>query len=185
MKRKQNKEEIKKYVERIRDGEGNAVVDVNLSDGVEIYDPLSLKGDKDLNPDIYDYIEKQTNVIPASIPLRIRFHGDVKEEEQEEIKEMMRRHYVMKSFDISWDLIANFKKALLLALFGAAVLAIYLYFAITADNVLFTEILSIVGSFSLWEAADAFLLERASLRRDFRNNEQSLHQKIEFISEER
>lgn len=179
MKLKQGKQELMEYVERIRDGEGNAVIDVNLGDAADIYDPLSMKGD--LSGDIYDYIEKETNIIPAAIPLRIRFHGDVKEEEQEEIKKIMRRHYVMKSFDISWDLVANFKKTLGLVIFGAIVLAVYLYYAIVGENMFFTEILSIVGSFSLWEAADAFLLERAGLRRDYRNNEQSLNQKIEFV----
>ena len=183
MNRKQRKEELLKYIEHIRDGEGYAVVDVSLGEEVTLYDPLSLKGQKDLSGEIYDYIEAQTNVIPANVPLRIRFHGDFPEEEQAEIRQMMHRHYVMKSFDISWDLMANFRKMLLLALFGAAVLALYLYLALTSQNALMTEILSIIGSFSLWEAADAFLLERPHLRRESRNNEQSLGQRIEFIND--
>ena len=183
MNRKQRKEELLQYIEHIRDDEGFAVVDVSLGEGVDVYDPLSLKGQRDLNGDIYDYIEAQTNVIPASVPLRIRFHGDFPAEEQEEIKQMMHRHYVMKSFDISWDLIANFRKMILLALFGAAMLAVYLYLALTSENALMTEILSVIGSFSLWEAVDALLLERPHLRRENRNNEQSLNQRIEFIND--
>ena len=181
--RKREKQELLKYIERIRDENGNAVVDVAL-DGVALYDPLSLKGEKDLSGEIYDYIEAQTNVIPAEVPLRVRLHGDFSQAEQEEIKECMHRHYTMKSFDISWDLIANFRKMLLLALFGAAVLAVYLFLAITGRNAFFTEVLSIVGSFSLWEAADAFLLERPHLRREFRNNEQNLSQKVEFVRDD-
>lgn len=183
MKTKQKKEELLKYIEQIRDEDGNAVVDVNLGEDVPLYDPLSLKGQKDLNADIYGYIESQTNVIPAAVPLRIRFHGDIPKEEQEEIGKMMQRHYMMKSFDIAWDLVANLRKMLLLALFGAAVLAVYLYLAITSDNALMTEILSIVGSFSLWEAADALLLERPRLKREHRNNEQSLNQRVEFVTD--
>ena len=181
--RKQEKEELLKYIERIRDENGNAVVDVAL-EGVALYDPLSMKGEKDLSGEIYDYIGAQTNVIPAEVPLRVRLHGDFSETEQEEIGECMHRHYTMKSFDISWDLIANFRKMLFLALFGAAVLAVYLFLAITGRNAFFTEVLSIVGSFSLWEAADAFLLERPHLRREFRNNEQNLSQKVEFVRDD-
>ena len=183
MNRKQRKQEILKYIESILDDEGYAVVDVCL-DEENLYDPLSLKGQKDLNGAIYDYIEAQTNVIPAHVPLRIRFHGNLPETEQEEVRQMMRRHYTMRSLDISWDLFANFRKMLLLALFGAAVLAVYLYLALTSENALMTEILSIVGSFSLWEAADAFLLERPHLRRENKNNEQSFAQRIEFICDE-
>ncbi len=178
---KQKKEELMRYLERIRDEGGNAVVDVNLGEGDTLYDPLSLKGDKDLDGAIYDYIEAQTNVIPAAIPLRVRFHGNIPEEEQEEIKKIMDRHYVMKSFDISWDLVANFRKMLFLIIFGAVMLSAYLYFAISGNNAFWTEILSIIGSFSLWEAADALLLERPGLRREYRNNEQLLQEKIEFV----
>lgn len=181
MNRKQQKEELMKYVETILDDEGRAVVDVNLQGRETIYDELSLKGAKDLDGEIYDYIQSQTNVIPSNVPLRIRFHADIEEKEQQEIKQIMHRHYVMTSFDISWDLIANFRKMLLLTIFGVAVLALYLFLAITERNAFTAEILSIVGSFSLWEAADAFLLERPRLRRENKNNEQSLNQLIEFV----
>lgn len=168
------------YIESVMDDEGFAVVDVSLGEE-DRYDPLSLKGNKDLNGEIYDYIDAQTNVIPSEVPLRIRFHGNVEKEEQEEIRKMMHRHYTMRSYDNSWDLAANFRKMLLLTLFGAAVLAVYLYLAITEAHVFMAEILSIVGSFSLWEAADAFLLERPHLRREHKNIEQNLNQKIEFV----
>lgn len=178
---KQEKEELIRYIEHIRDEEGNAVVDVDLGEEVQRYDPLSGKGEKDLSGEIYDYIEAQTNIIPASIPLRIRFHGNFAEGEEEEIRQMMHRHYVMRTFDISWDLMANFRKALLLSLFGAILLAVYLYLSLTANHAFMSELLSIVGSFSLWEAADAFLLERPHLRRECKNNDQCLNERIEFI----
>ena len=173
MTRKQSKQELKEYIEHIRDSEGNAVVDVALGENTELYDPLSLKGQKDLSGDIY--------VIPAIGPLRIRFHGNIAEEEQEEIKKMMHRHYVMRSFDVSWDLVANFRKMLVLCIFGVIMISVYLYFAITGSHVFVTELLSIVGSFSLWEAADALLLERPRLRQEHRNIEQSLNEHIEFV----
>ncbi len=181
MTRKERARELREYLDSVKDGEGFAVVDVNITDETELYDPLSLKGHKDLNNEIYDYIDAQTNVIPSAVPLRIRFHGKIEETEQEEIRQMMHWHYTMRSYDNAWDLAANLRKMLLLSVFGALVLAVYLYFAITGSNVFMTEILSIVGSFSLWEAADAFLLERPSLRREHKNNEQNLNQKIEFV----
>ena len=182
MNRKQEKRELREYIERIRDEEGYAVVDVDL-ENVALYDPLSLKGEKDLAGEIYDYIEAQTNIIPAMVPLRVRLHGKFTPEEQEDIQKMMHRHYVMKSFDLSWDRVANLRKMILFAVFGAAVLAVYLYLALTSENALMTEVLSVVGSFSLWEAADALLLERPHLRREQQNNRQSLEARIEFVND--
>ena len=104
MKSKERREELKKFIESISDGEGTAVIDVNLAGGVELYNPLSSRGKRDLSSEIYDYIDAQTNVIPAEVPLRIRFHGNFSEKEQQEIKQMMHRHYVMRSISrgISW-----------------------------------------------------------------------------------
>ncbi len=182
MNRKQRAEEVIEYVKSIRDDEGYAVVDVDVSD-TALYNPLGMGAERDLNGEIYDFIDAQTNIVPAEIPLRIRFHG-APEEEQENIKKAMERHYILKSLDVSWDLAANFRKMLLLTIFGVIVLALYFYFAFTRDDVFFAEILSIVGSFSLWEAADAFLLERPHLRRENKNIEQSLSQRLEFVSDE-
>ncbi len=181
MSRKERAEEVIEYLKNIRDEEGYAVVDIDASDAASLYDPLGMGTGKDLNGAIYDYIETQTNVVPADIPLRIRFHGDIPPAEQEAIRGMMHRHYKLRSLDVSWDMASNFRKMLLLILFGVAVLALYFYFAFTRDDAFFAEILSIVGSFSLWEAADAFLLERPHLRREAENIEQSLEQKIEFV----
>lgn len=182
MKSKERREELKKFIESISDGEGTAVIDVNLAGGVELYNPLSSRGKRDLSSEIYDYIDAQTNVIPAEVPLRIRFHGNFSEKEQQEIKQMMHRHYVMRSFDIAWDLLANLRKMLLLTIFGAIVLAVSLYLAITGNHTFLAEILSVVASFSLWETADGFLLERPRLRREDRNNEQNLTEEIVFVS---
>lgn len=182
MNKKQRAAEMLEYLESVRDKDGFAVVDVNLGEDA-LYDPLSLKGHKDLRGEIYDFIDAQTNVIPSEVPLRIRFHGHVEKEEQEEIRAIMHRHYTMKSYDNAWDLAANMRKMLLLAIFGAIVLAVYLFLAITDKHVFMAEILSIVGSFSLWEAADAFLLERPGLRRAYKSIEQSLNQKIEFVED--
>ena len=111
----------------------------------------------------------------------LSLHGEFAEGEPEEIKQMMHHHYVMKSFDIAWDVMANFRKILLFTLFGAAMIAIYLTFALIGKDVFMTEILSVVGSFSLWEAADAFLLERPHLRRERKNNDQCLNEIVEFV----
>lgn len=181
MNHKKRAEELIKYLSHIKDEEGYAVVDVNLSDGSTLYNPLSTRDNRDLSDDIYDYIESQTNVIPSEVPLRVRFHGDVEEKEREEIKQAMKRHYTFKSLDVSWDLAANFRKALLLIIFGVVVLALYFYLSFTSNDFFFAEILSIVGSFSLWEAADALFLERPSLKREVKNIEQSLNQLVEFL----
>lgn len=178
-KKKLRAEEIIRYVEAMRDKEGYAVVDVEPKEG-ELYHPLCTRENRDLSVEVYEFIDEQASIVPAEIPLKVRFHGNFSEQEQEDIRLMMRRHYTRKSYDVSWDEAANLKKMIALSIFGVAILTVYFIVALTSQ-VLFAEILSIVGSFSLWEAADAFLLERPHLRRERKNIEQNLNQAVEFV----
>lgn len=182
MKRKERVKQLIEYVEKIKDGNGHAVIDVDISK-TEPYDPLSCGENLDLSGDIYNFIDAEANIIPAEVPLVVRFHGKVEEGAQEKIKAAMKRHYTAKSFDIMWDMAANLRKIVGFCLFGVLVLAAYFYITYTSDNVMFAEILSIIGSFSLWEAADGFLLERPRLRREMRNLEQNINQVVEFLDD--
>lgn len=183
MNKKEQAKKLLEYFETIKDEQGRAVIDVNASDKEELYNPLSLGGSRDLSDEVYGYIDAQANVIPAEVPLVVRFHGSFDENERRDVKNLMHRHYTLKSFDIMWDAAANLKKMTGLIIFGVLVLAAYFYISFATDNIMFAEILSIIGSFSLWEAADAFLLERPRLKRERRNIEQNLKQTIEFVEE--
>lgn len=181
MKARKRAEEILAYLESMKDDEGHIAIDVNISN-TPLYDELSVGSNLDLNGAIYDFIDREANLIPAKIPLKIRFVGrDVSPEEQAEIRRIMHKHYTLKSLDITWDKAANFKKMVGLSLFGVAVLAAYFLLSVFDGNPMITEILSIIGSFSLWEATGSYLLDRPQLRREHANVMQNINQKIEFI----
>ncbi len=175
--------ELVQYAEQLKDEEGFAVIDVKLPDDEDLYNPLSTESNRDLNGDIYDFIDMQANIIPANVPLKIRFHGEADPEKQQQIKEMAHKHYMMRAYDVAWDFAANMRKSLFLIVFGIVVLIAYFAIMFTKNSPLTAEILSIIGSFSLWEAANAILLDRPSLRRRLKNNEQNIEQVMEFVSD--
>ncbi|MBR1423514.1 MAG: hypothetical protein IJ571_08765 [Ruminococcus sp.] len=169
------------YLNSKKDSDGRVTIDVNLPDDYEIYDPLSVGFGNKLNSEIYDYIERQANLIPASIPLKIRFHGrSFSEEEQQQIRRTIERHYAVEAIDKTWDKAANTKKLIVMAVFGIAMLLIYFYLSVASDKQLMTELFSVLGSFSLWEAAGSFLLERPDLKREYESIMQFKNQTIEF-----
>ncbi len=183
-KNRERMRELVNYADEVIDSDGYAVIDVKLPDEENLYNPLSTGGNLDLNGDIYDFIALQANIIPSKIPLKIRFHGNVDEDRQAEIKKLMHRHYAMMSYDVTWDFAANFRKTLFLSLFGVCVLLAYFLVSVLAHKELFAEILSIVGTFSLWEAANAVLLDRPALKRTRDAIEQNIDQTVEFVTDE-
>lgn len=70
-------------------------------------------------------------------------------------------------------------RQLRLFLIGIFFIAIWLYFAMTKDNV-FVEVLSIIGSFAVWEAADIWIVERPEIRIQKKRTDRLHETKIRF-----
>ena len=172
---------LRRYLdEEYMNDEGVGVIDVCLSEGLELYDPLSYGRQRELNPEIYDFIGQKANLLPAQVPLRICFHGHVPPEDQEQIRRLMAEHYSLELQDRMWDLRSNRHKLIGMVAVGVVFLSLYFFFALQEDDGLFLELLSVIGSFALWEAADCFLLERRAITRDMMNIAQHMTQEVVF-----
>ena len=175
---------LRRYLdEEYMNDEGVGVIDVCLSEGLELYDPLSYGRQRELNPEIYDFIGQKANLLPALVPLRICFHGHVPPEDQEQIRRLMAEHYSLELQDRMWDLRSNRHKLIGMVAVGVMFLSLYFFFALREDDGLFLELLSVIGSFALWEASDCFLLERRSIHRDMMNIAQHMTQEVVFLDE--
>lgn len=175
---------LRRYLdEEYMNDEGVGVIDVCLSEGLELYDPLSWGRQRELNPEIYDFIGQKANLLPAQVPLRICFHGHVPPEDQEQIRRLMAEHYSLELQDRMWDLRSNRHKLIGMVAVGVVFLSLYFFFALREDDGLFLELLSVIGSFALWEAADCFLLERRAITRDMMNIAQHMTQEVVFLDD--
>lgn len=178
---------IKYYVKDVAEEyvqDGYACIDLRLYPGLEIYDPMSMGKQRDLNPEIYEHIDRHANLIPSAMPLKIRFWGRaITEDEQQTIREMMKKHYTHSLLDKVWDRRSNNIHMWTMLILGAALLSLYVFLTVREQDTVALEILGTIGSFSIWEAADCFLVERLSIRKQMRYISQNLVQEIEFHSE--
>lgn len=178
---------IKYYVKDVAEEyvqDGYACIDLRLYPGLEIYDQMSMGKQKDLSPEIYEHIDQHANLIPSVMPLKIRFWGrEIPEDEQKAIREMMKKHYSHSLLDKVWDRRSNSIHMWTMLILGAALLSLYVFLTVIEQDTVALEILGTIGSFSIWEAADCFLVERLSIRKQMRYVSQNLVQEIEFHSE--
>lgn len=176
---------LRQYIgQEYMDTDGYAVIDVDLYDGLALYNPLSMGRQRELNPEICDFIEQKAYIIPARVPLKIRFHGRLPAEEKEALARLLRERYTVMLHDKAWDKRINRRKLLGMAAVGVVFLSLYLFFALKREDGLFLEILSVIGSFALWEAADCLMLERREINTEILNTAQHLTQEIEFAENE-
>lgn len=162
--------------------DGKAQIDVALPEGGGIFDPLSIGRQRDLNRDIYDYIDRRLYAIPTLYEIRVCFHGELpKDMSEEEIRAMFTEHYAFMFRDKEADLRINSLKMMGLALCGIVFLT--LYFALELSNLkpLFMEFLSIMGTFALWEAVDCWLLERKALKMERLYAGQAVFSEVVFV----
>ena len=165
----------KKYAEN-----GKAQIDVDLT-GAELYSPFSHGRQRRLNGEIFDHIEYSANLMPSLVPLRVVFYGvNPDPDEQERIRELYQHHYSVVMQDHLWDRRLNTRKMIYMILVGVLFLALYLLFALNREDSLPLEILSVIGSFSLWEAANCFLVERKSIQRQLIEDAQFMTAEIAF-----
>ena len=162
--------------------DGYAVIHVDLSN-TELYHPLSMGDQRTINDDIYGYIEQSANLVPALISLKIVFSGiQAAPSEQEEIRARMKKHYSAVMQDFLWDKRKNMQKMLYMVGVGLIFLTAYLMLALSREDNLFLELLSVIGSFSLWEAANCFLVERKNIQRELMDTAQYMTAEIVFES---
>lgn len=167
-------EQIKKYEEKKKkmseyikeeyiDASGIAVIDVNL-DNFEVFNQLSMGKQRTLNKEIIEYIDEKSYPIPVDIPIKINIYGSFEDAVKEEIINKLQEHYDLMLNDKKFDLKINAVRSSVLFIIGVILLIFYLLLANFTVNKLWYEILSIVSTFIIWEAADFFILERYALR---------------------
>lgn len=86
---------------------------------------------------------------------------------------------------VDMTLLAEKADLLLMIGVGVVFLGLYLLLALNRDDTLFLEILSVIGSFSLWEAANCFLVERRDINREMMETAQFLTMEIQMAEDEK
>lgn len=163
------------------DDAGNAVISIRIPEEMSLYEPLSAEDHRKINPEIMEYIEQNQYFIPAKYPLIIRFCGRrFSEEEKRFLSAQIRKYYMWQTEDTLDDLRSNRRHFVALGIFGILVLGFYFAVSLREENPLFPELLSVVGSFAVWEAVDSYLIERTSLKRKIRDIVQCMEATIEF-----
>lgn len=178
-----DKESLREYIKKeFIDEKGQAVIEINIYNELELYDKLSFEKQLELNPDIYKYIDQKAKIIPAHIPIKLRFHGKkIDKEEQEKIKKLIDEHYSIELFSQQKNIRIMRKKTMRLAIIGAIIFLICFYLSSIDKYTFFTDILSIIGTFSIWEVASLLMLGKKDIDMQTVHIAKMLIHEIEFI----
>lgn len=165
------------------DAGGTAVVHIGLKSITDIISPYSLAPQLSLSPDFVSYVDHKVYPIPLKYPIKLNFVGPLSQEEKAKVRDLIKDYYSLVLTDRRADLRFLFYKVLGLVALGVAGLA--LFFAVeSGDGNMFSETISIIGSFALWEAADSIILERKELKQLYLAAGQVATAQIDFVEAE-
>ena len=118
-----------------------------------------------LCPELISYIEDIAYYVPYDISIVLEFSGySFKEEEKVRLMENITNQFGMKTHDMEVELNYNAKKAIKLFVVGSIVLAISFMIRTLRYTNYVSEILSIIGTFSIWEFVNTIWFERKEKR---------------------
>ena len=163
--------------ECIRDGKADIRVRVE-----DLYNPLSVSGSRRLNSDLFDFVEESANLLPSLVPIRVVLHG-VDAEDREKVSDLFRMHYRAAAQEQIREQRMNRLKMICMTAVGIVFILAYLFFGQRQEDSLFLEVLSVIGSFSLWEAVNCFLVECRSIQRALYKTAQFLTAEVAFAEE--
>lgn len=126
--------------------------------GKELYSPINSSLP---SPDIIEYLYDAAGHSMPSEKLRVILDDEV---DFDKARETYRSYFAMDIKKSMGMLRLNTLQALGLLLFGAAVLTVSYFLGDNSSRLIFDTV-NIVGSFSVWEAADVFFLSRSEIRR--------------------
>lgn len=176
---------IRQYIiSEFLDENNDAVIHLCIRDCEELYDPFSYGNQYVLNNDIMDYIDQKAYSIPLSYAIRLNFVGDLNYEEQSKIVRLVREHYHRRLLYKKRDIRLINYKIIGLIVIGILFLSAYFYLEFVSAGAIFTEIISIIGSVSMWEAAYSYLLEKTEEKINYLKVGQLATAKVSFIMEQ-
>ena len=141
--------------------DGKAYINVDLT---KVDSPFSIYSyDNRINPEIYDYINQETEFLRSDIPVVVNFDdgGKYTEGLKDKISKAVKRHYSLIYEKTRIDLKRSYVFGFVSFLIGALILSIHIFLgaAFQLKNYEFYgEILSIVSWVFIWESVDRFFL---------------------------
>lgn len=182
LKKHTDKKYIDKYIkdEYLTD-DGDADIFLNISNKDELFDSRTVGKQKDLNDDIYDYIENKSSILDHNTKIHLHIIGiKLTSEEQQIVKKLIKEHYSAELYKNQKEYSKYKKNLLMLITVGLISFLIYvlLYFFTKLSFAL--EMFCFLFSFALWEAFDYYIYVFSEIKIERNNIIQDLNSEIDF-----
>lgn len=162
------KEYLDKYIENeFLTDNGDANIYIKLKNKEELFDSRTLDNQKDLNNDIYEFLDSKSSMLQSDIQINFYILGlTLSKEEREEVRHLIKEHYAIELYKTQKEHRRYEIKICRLLLLGIIFTIFYALTLKYSSYDLFNEILLFLASFSIWEAFDFIIYDLTDIKRE-------------------
>ena len=177
---------LNKYIENeFLTSNGDANIYIKLNNKEELFDSKTVGTQKDLNNDIYEFLDSKSSILSSDIQINLYILGlNLSKEEKEEVQELIKEHYAIGLYKKQKEHKRVEIKVFRLLLIGIIFTIFYALTIKYSKSDLFNEILLFIASFSIWEAFDFILYDLIDIKRERESVTQKLLIDVYFDKEE-
>ena len=177
-----NQEYLDGYIkEEFLTDDGDADIFIYLESKDELFDSRTRGKQKELNSDIYEFIEDKSSMLDNDTKINFHINGlELTSKEQGLVKHLVKEHYAIELYKSQNEYLKTKNKIFKLILLGLTSFLLYIFFFFATDFDFFIEVFGFIFSFALWEGFDAMIYSLSEIKEEREAITQNLLMEIEF-----
>lgn len=177
-----NQEYLDGYIkEEFLTDDGDADIFIYLESKDELFDSRTRGKQKELNSDIYEFIEEKSSMLDNDTKINFHINGiELTSKEQGLVKHLFKEHYAIELYKSQNEYLKTKNKIFKLILLGLTSFLLYIFFFFATDFDFFIEVFGFIFSFALWEGFDAMIYSLSEIKEEREAITQNLLMEIEF-----
>ena len=177
-----NQEYLNGYIkEEFLTEDGDADIFIYLESKDELFDSRTRGKQKELNSDIYEFIEEKSSMLDNDTKINFHINGiELTSKEQGLVKHLFKEHYAIELYKSQNEYLKTKNKIFKLIVLGLTSFLLYIFFFFATDFDFFIEVFGFIFSFALWEGFDAMIYSLSEIKEEREAITQNLLMEIEF-----
>ena len=162
--------------------DNDVIISLKADSVYDILSEYSVKDNLGLNPAFIHFLSNQIDYIPIEYDITLNIQTiNLTKREKEMIAESIHKYYKLKEINITSELEANKAKSKAFTIVGVIAFVILFTLELLMENeVVFSEILSFIASFTVWEGIELILFEQDDIKETHAKYKNMANSKIVF-----
>ena len=146
--------------------DNDVIISLKADSVYDILSEYSVKDNLGLNPAFIHFLSNQIDYIPIEYDITLNIQTiNLTKREKEMIAESIHKYYKLKEINITSELEANKAKSKAFTIVGViAFVILFILELLMESEVVFSEILSFIASFTVWEGIELILFEQDDIK---------------------